>query len=77
MNNRVFGKTMENIRNGVDVKLFSKGNKCDKLIAKPNFRSGTIITKNLVAIHISKTKNIQQTNTYRYEYIGLIKGTNV
>ena len=37
MNNSVFGKTMENIRNRVDVKLVSDRKKAEKLSAKPNF----------------------------------------
>jgi hypothetical protein len=56
MNNSVFGKTMENIRNRVDIKLCSDGFKAEKLIAKPNFDSRTIFTENLVAIHMKKTK---------------------
>jgi hypothetical protein len=56
MNNSVFGKTMENIRNRVDVKLCSNENIVEKLIAKPNFENTTIFTENLVAIHMKKTK---------------------
>ena len=37
MNNSVFGKTMENIRKRVDVKLVSERKKSLKLAAKPNF----------------------------------------
>jgi hypothetical protein len=55
MNNSVFGKTMENIRNRVDIKLCSDKNKVEKLIAKPNFESATIFTENLAAIHMTKT----------------------
>ena len=39
MNNSVFGKTMENIRNRVNVKLVNSEEKARKLIAKPNYRS--------------------------------------
>jgi hypothetical protein len=56
MINSVFGKTMENIRNRVDIKLCSDGFKAEKLIAKPNFDSRTIFTENLVAVHMKKTK---------------------
>ena len=42
MNNSVFGKTMENIRNRVDVKLVNTEEKLRKLVAKPNFRSRKI-----------------------------------
>ena len=37
MNNSVFGKTMENIRNRVDIKLVTDEKKAEKLSAKPNF----------------------------------------
>ena len=55
MNNSVFGKTMENIRNRVDVKLVNNMEKARKLVAKPNFRHCKIFTENLVAIHMKKT----------------------
>ena len=38
MNNSVFGKTMENIRNRVDVKLVNDKENAKKLTAKPNFK---------------------------------------
>jgi hypothetical protein len=56
MNNSVFGKTMENIRNCVVIKLCSNEKKVEKLITKPNFESRTIFTKSLVAVHMKKTK---------------------
>ena len=55
MNNSVFGKTMENIRNRVDVKLVNTEEKLRKLIAKPNFRSRKIFNENLVSVHMKKT----------------------
>jgi hypothetical protein len=45
MNNTVFGKTMEYIRNCVDIRLFSNEKKVEKLTAKPNFESRTIFTE--------------------------------
>ena len=56
MNNSVFGKTMENIRNRVDVKLVSNKKRAEKLSAKPNFKHCNIFSENLVAIHMKKTK---------------------
>ena len=55
MNNSVFGKTMENIRNRVNVKLVNTKEKLKKLIAKPNFRSCKIFSENLVSVHMKKT----------------------
>ena len=56
MSNSVFGKTLENIRNHVDIKLCSNKQKVEKLIAKPNFESRTIFTETLAVIHMKKTK---------------------
>ena len=55
MNNSVFGKTMENIRNRVDVKLVNTKEKFKKLSAKPNFKSHKIFSENLVSVHMKKT----------------------
>ena len=55
MNNSVFGKTMENIRNRVDVKLVNTEEKLRKLVAKPNFKSRKIFNENLVSVHMKKT----------------------
>ena len=56
MNNSVFGKTMENIRNRVDVKLVNKKEKLRKLVAKPNLKSPPkIFSENLVSVHMKKT----------------------
>ena len=56
MNNAVFGKTMENIRNRVDIKLITNEKEAKKLISKPNFEHRTIFTENLIAVHMKKTK---------------------
>ena len=56
MNNSVFGKTMENIRNRVDVKLVNTKEKLRKLVAKPNLKSPPkIFSENLVSVHMKKT----------------------
>ena len=55
MNNSVFGKTMENIRNRVNVKLINTEEKLRKLVAKPNFKSRKIFNENLVSVHMKKT----------------------
>ena len=55
MNNSVFGKTMENIRNRVNVKLVNTENKLRKLVAKPNFKSCKIFNENLVSVHMKQT----------------------
>ena len=56
MNNAVFGKTMEDIRNRVDIKLVNNKEQAEKLSAKPNFKHCNIFSEDLVAIHMKKTK---------------------
>ena len=55
MNNSVFGKTMENIRNRINVKLVISEKACNKLAKKPNFKSANIFHENLIAVHMEKT----------------------
>ena len=55
MNNSVFGKTMENIRNRVHIKLLNDRDKAKKLIAKPNFKHLNIFCEELIAVHMKKT----------------------
>ena len=56
MNNSVIGKTLENIRNRVDIRLISSDKVAQKLAAKPNYDHCTIFDENLVAVHMKKTK---------------------
>ena len=55
MNNSVFGKTMENIRNRVNIKLVNDRGKAKKLTAKPNFKHLNIFCEELIAVHMNKT----------------------
>ena len=55
MNNSVFGKTMENIRNRVNIKLVDTGEQFKKLTAKPNYENRKIFNENLVSVHMKKT----------------------
>ncbi|XP_050457754.1 uncharacterized protein LOC126854768 isoform X2 [Cataglyphis hispanica] len=57
MNNAVFGKTMENVRNHVDVKLLTKWDGrygAEAMIAKPNFHSRSVFSENLIAVELRK-----------------------
>ncbi|XP_022784021.1 uncharacterized protein LOC111324675 [Stylophora pistillata] len=56
MNNAVFGKTMENIRKRVDVRLVTSDEKAKKLTNKVNFKHCAIFSENLSAIHMGKTQ---------------------
>ena len=51
MNNSVFGKTMENVRKRVDVRLITDEKKLLKMTSKPTYVSSKIFNENLVAIH--------------------------
>ena len=56
MSNFVFGKTMENIDNRVDIRLRTDKAKARKLSALPYYHHCTIFDENLVAIHMKRTK---------------------
>ena len=64
MNNSVFGKTMENIENRVDVRLVTKEKEVMKLSKKPNFESRTINDENLIAVHMKRTKLVYNKPIY-------------
>ena len=67
MNNSVFGKTMENIRKRVDVRLVTNKENLLKLSSKPTYVSSKIFNENLVAVH-----KIKETLTMnRPAYIGM------
>ena len=56
MNNAVFGKTMENVRNRRDVKLVVTEERRKKLISEPNYSSCKQFSENLMAIEMRKTE---------------------
>ena len=56
MNNSLFGKTLENIRTRVDIRLISSDKVTQKLTAKPNNDRCTIFDENLIATQMKKTK---------------------
>ena len=67
MNNSVFGKTMENIRKRVDVRLVTDEKKLLKYTSKPTYVSSKIFNENLVAVH-----KIKETLTLnRPAYVGM------
>ena len=67
MNNSVFGKTMENLRKRVSVKLITDEQKLLKLSNKPTFVSMKIFNEDLVAVHT--TKELLTLN--RPAYVGM------
>ena len=64
MNNSVFGKTMENIRNRNDVRLQTEKKFAEKLASKPNYGRVTIFSEHLIAVHMKKNGTCyQQTSS--------------
>ena len=67
MNNAVFGKTMENLRKRVDIKLVNNKCRAEKLIARPTYHANRRFNDDLVGIHLLKTK----LKLNRPVYVGL------
>ncbi len=55
MNNSVFGKTMENVKNRVNVKLVMTKEALNKLVKKSNYVRVNVFHENLVAVHMEKS----------------------
>ena len=56
MNNSVFGKTMENIRNHKDMKLATNEQKYLKYVMKPNFKDSVKFSDHLIGVEMGKTE---------------------
>ena len=56
MNNSVFGKTMENVRNHRDIKLATTDERRNELVSEPNYHTTKYFSENLLAIEMRKTK---------------------
>ena len=56
MNNAVFGKTMENVRNHRDIKIFTTERRRYYLVSEPNYHTTKFFTENVLAIEMKKTE---------------------
>ena len=56
MNNSVYGKTLECIRERVDVRLLNSREKAVKFVSLPNYKHCTIVDENLAAVHLQRTE---------------------
>ena len=58
MNNAVFGKTMENVQNRVDIKLMRTADekRIKSYIAKPSFLRSEIFHEDMIGVQNRKTK---------------------
>ena len=66
MNNSVFGKTMENLRNRVDIKIVSSNetDKIRKLIASPLCSRHILFSNDLAGVDMRKTKLVLNKPVY-------------
>ena len=73
MNNSVFGKTMENLRRRVDVKLVrsNEEDKFRRLIASPAFARANIFDDDLAAIQVHKSR----LELNRPVFVGMSRGS--
>ena len=56
MNNSMFGKTMEAIRDRIDIHIANNWKQAAHYIKKPTFKKLTIFNEKLIAIHMRKNK---------------------
>ena len=64
MNNSIFRKTMENIRNHNDMKLVTSKQKYEKYAIKPNFKNGYPFPKHLFTVEMGKTEIKMNKSVY-------------
>ena len=64
MNNSVFGKTMENVRNHRDIKLVTTNERRNKLVSEPNYHTTKNFSENFLAIEMRKTKVMMNKAVY-------------
>ena len=64
MNNSVFGKTMENLRNRTNIELVTNENRLKKISSKPTYVSSKIFNENLVGVHTKKEKLLLDKPSY-------------
>ena len=67
MNNRVFGKTMENVRKHRDIKLVTTDKMRNKPVSEPNYHTMNCISENLLIIEMKRTK----VKMHKPIYLGL------
>ena len=56
MNNSVFGKTMENVRNHRDIRIVTTDKRRSILASEPNYHSTKYISKDLLIMEMKKTE---------------------
>ena len=56
MNNSVFSKTMENLRNHKDIELITTDKRRKQLVSEPNYHSHKNFSEHLMAIEMKNTR---------------------
>ena len=62
LNNAVFGKTMENVRNHRDIKIVTTNEKRSKLVSEPNYHTTKHLSEFFLAIEMKKKKRNKSKN---------------
>ena len=55
MNNAVFRKTVENVRNHRDIKLVTTNKRGNQLVSEPNYHTTKYFSENLLVIEMTRT----------------------
>ena len=64
MNNGVFRKTMENMRQQRDIKVITTEKSRNYLVSEPNYQNKKFFTEHLLAIEMKKTEIITNKPVY-------------
>ena len=64
MNNSIFGKTMENVKNHRDIKLATINEKRNKLVSETNYHTTKHFSEDLMAIEMRKIKVVMDKPVY-------------
>ena len=64
INSSVFGKTMENIRKHINIKLVMTEEKYLRMVMRPNFKSGVLFGENLMGCEMGKIKVVMNKPVY-------------
>ena len=75
MNNSVFGKTMENVRNHRDIKIENTNKQQSKYASDPNYHTSKRISKNLMIMEMKKTEVKMNKPLYLGQAILDVSGT--
>ena len=77
MNNVVFGKTIENLKQNRDIKLVTREGRRNCLVSEPNFHTTKFFTENLLAIEMKKKTTEILMNKPVYLGLSILKLSNI